>query len=69
MNESIKTIALIDIIFIVILMISSTLDGVFSDLVYYLAFLVPIFIGFYKSLELKRNREEQRGLAEDSDSL
>lgn len=67
MKRAMKIISFIDVVFLLLLMLSGSLDGVVSSVVYYLAFLVPIAIGFYYSRELKTEREEERGLAETVD--
>ena len=66
-KRALKIISFIDVIFLLILMLSGSLDGVISEVLYYLAFLIPVAIGFYYSRELKTEREEERGLAEDVD--
>ena len=67
MKRALKILSLIDVIFLLALMLSGSLDGIVSNVVYYLAFLIPVAIGFYYSRELKLEREEERGLAEEVD--
>lgn len=69
MSESVKIVALIDVAFIVMLLLSGSLTGFLSEAVYYLAFIIPIAIGFKYSKRLKHEREEKRGLAEPCDGL
>ncbi len=69
MSESVKAVALIDIAFIVMLLLSGSLTGFLGEAVYYLAFIIPIAIGFKWSARLKYDREERRGLAEPGDGL
>ena len=69
MTEAIKLLTFISIIFVITLMISGTLGGIVGEVIYYLAFVAPIFIGYRASEGLKYNREEQKGLAESPDGL
>ena len=69
MTESIKLVTFIDIIFIVMLMISGSLDGAWSEISYYLAFILPMMIGYYASRQFKHKREEIVGVAEPEDKL
>ena len=48
-------------------MLSASFQGIVSDAVYLLAFLIPFAIGFYYSKIYRREREEERGLAEPLD--
>lgn len=50
--EKSKTfVVFLDIIFVMLLSISGSITGVLSTIVYFLAFLAPIVIGFYKTKE------------------
>ena len=69
MKESVKLITFIYIVFIVLLAVSGSVDGIISEIVYFAAFLVPTFIAYRGSLELKRRREEIAGVAEPPDRL
>ncbi len=69
MSESVKLVTFINIIFVVILMLSGSLDGFIGDVAYFLAFIIPIAIGFYSSFDLKRKREEIVGVAEPAERL
>lgn len=63
MKNKITRIVVIDLIFLLLLIISSGIPNpLLSDAVYYLAFLIPIFIGM---LMLRKDREELR----DSDEI
>jgi membrane protease YdiL (CAAX protease family) len=48
---------------------SGMFSGFIGEALYYLAFLIPILMGFYSSLGLKKGREQMRGLAEPADSF
>ena len=67
MTQVVKLVTFLNIVFVMLLAVSSTLDGVFADCVYYLAFFIPFAIGFYASLKLQHDREEVKGLAEPDD--
>ena len=70
MTEAVKILALIDIIFVILLAIAGSLGGVLGEITYsYLAFIVPIAIGFYASLRLKAKREAEAGVAEEYKNL
>ena len=69
MTESVKVLTFVNLAFIIILMLSGTIGGYAGEIVYYLAFVLPILIGFYASLTLKRKREEIAGVAEAPDKL
>ena len=65
MTEAVKILTLIDIVFLLLLGISSSIGGVFGDIMQsYVVFIVPILIGFYASLRLKAKREAEAGVAE-----
>jgi membrane protease YdiL (CAAX protease family) len=68
MTEAIKTVTLINIIFILGLGISSSFGGVVGELLYYsLVFTLPVLIGLSSSVTLKKKREEIAGVAEEPD--
>lgn len=69
MTEAIKIVTFVDIVFIIILVLSGMLPGLFGELIYYCAFLVPITIGFFSSKGLKLKREQLAGVAEPPESL
>lgn len=69
MTESVKTVTLINIIFIITLMLSGNLSGWLGEVVYYLAFIIPVAFGIAASDKLKFKREEERGLAEKYNTL
>lgn len=69
MKEAVKILTLLDIIFVILLVVSGSLGSIFSDVVYFLAFLLPIAIGFYYSADLKSKREEIKGVAEPPESV
>ena len=58
MDEAGKLINLLYVIFILLLALSGSFGGLMGELIYYLAFFIPILIGFYYSKELQRKREE-----------
>lgn len=69
MTESVKVLTFVDLTFIIVLMLSGTVGGYASEIVYYLAFVLPMLIGFYASLTLKHKREEIAGIAEAHDKF
>ena len=66
---AVRLVTLLDVIFIVLLAISGSVSGLIGDLIYYVAFILPITVGFFCSSELKRKREEIAGVAEKPDRL
>ena len=69
MTQAVKVVTFIYIIFVIMLVLSGTLGGVVGEAVYYLAFMIPITIGFYSSKGLRYEREEMAGVAEAPDTL
>lgn len=69
MTEAVKLLTFIYIMFVIILALSGYLVGIISEIVYYLAFIIPVSIGFYSSIKLKSKREEIAGVAETPDTL
>ena len=69
MTEATKLFNLICVIFILLLALASSFDGVIGELIRYLAFLIPTVIGFYYSRDLQIKREEVKGVAEEPDAL
>lgn len=69
MDEAGKLINLLYVIFILLLALSGSFGGLMGELIYYLAFFIPILIGFYYSKELQRKREEVKGVSEPPDRL
>ena len=69
MTKAIKILTLVNMTFIIMLMFSGSLGGYFSEVVYYLAFVVPMLMGFYYSKDLKQEREEIAGVREVPDKL
>ena len=68
MTQAVKLVTFLNIVFVMLLAVSSTLGGALGDAVYYLAFLIPFAIGFYASRGMQYRREEEKGLAEPSDT-
>lgn len=69
MSEAIKAVTFMNLIFVIFLMLSGTVGGLFGELVYYLAFLIPIALGFYVSSGLKIKREEIAGVSEPPERI
>jgi len=69
MTEAIKIVTFINVLFIILLMLSGTIGGILGEIVYYLAFFVPIAVGFYSSKGLKYKREEIAGVSEPREKL
>ena len=68
MTESVKLVTFLDLIFIIMLVISGSLGGIASEIVYYFAFIVPVAVGIYASGSLRYKREEERGIADPPDT-
>ena len=58
MTEAIKATTFMNLIFIIFLMLSGTVGGLFGEVIYYLAFMIPIALGIYVASGLKIKREE-----------
>ena len=69
MTEAIKVVTLADIIFVILLIMSGSYTGLIGESLYFLAFAVPIAIGFYSSHGLRIKREEVAGLAEPPETI
>ena len=69
MTEAIKALTFINIIFIILLALSGMISGIGGEIIYYLAFILPIGMGFYTSKGLQYKREEAKGLAEPNETL
>ena len=67
MTEAIKATTFMNLIFIIFLMLSGTVGGLFGEVIYYLAFMIPIALGIYVASGLKIKREEEAGVREPSD--
>lgn len=67
MTESVKTLTFINVLFVLLLIASGSFGGIIGDVIYYLAFIIPIAIGFSTSVKLKYEREEIKGIAEPLD--
>ena len=69
MSEALKLVTFLNLIFVIMLMLAGSIESVLSDAVYYLAFILPIAIGFYASRGLQLKREKIAGVAEEPDRL
>lgn len=69
MTEAIKLFSFLNVIFILLLALSGSFSGLISEGIYYLAFIIPIAIGFGYSKTLQREREEIKGVAEPPERL
>ena len=69
MSEAVKAVTFLNIVFIILLAVSGTLGGTVGECIYYLAFFMPMLIGFHYSKGLRYKREEVKGVAEPSDRL
>ena len=63
MKYAIKLYTALSLIFILLLSISGSIDGIFSDLIYVCAFALPAIYGVYLSGTLHRKREEEAGVS------
>ena len=70
MTEAIKTLTLINLIFVILLGVASSIGGALGEMMYsYVAFIIPILIGYYASLRFKAKREAEAGVAEKYTNL
>ena len=65
MKFSIKLIALVDLIFILLLSLSGSFSGILGEVAYILSFVISFLIGAAFLPKLKREREEAKGLCEE----
>ena len=65
MKKGIRLLVACDLVFLVLMSLSSYFHGVASDLVYLLAFALPVTLGFFGAKRLRYEREEERGLCEE----
>ncbi len=56
MKKAITAITFFDIVFLLLLSASGSIDGIFGDIIYYFAFAAPLFIAF---VYLKSNKDEE----------
>jgi len=56
MKKAVIAITLFDMVFILILSIAGTVGGMFGDIAYYFAFIIPLLLAF---LYVKKNRNEE----------
>ena len=64
MAKAIRLLTVIDIFFILLLALSGTLCGPLGDVIYILAFAVPVFLGALGAAGLKEEREGVAGVRE-----
>ena len=64
MKKGIRLLVACNMIFLVLLSLSSGFSGTVSDLIYLSAFAIPFVIGWFGAKRLRYEREEERGLAE-----
>ena len=64
MKRAVKYLTLVDLIFVFVLALSGSVGGALGQVVYFLAFGIPLFVGMFLSRELKREREQVAGVAE-----
>ena len=64
MKHAVSIYSALTLLFVALLAVSGSLGGVVSDVIYISSFLLPVAIGLFLHRELKRGREEERGLAE-----
>ncbi len=69
MKKAVSYTTLLYISFIVLLSVAGTVGGVIGAVIEPLAFAVPVFIGYYLSIGLRREREEVSGVAECGKTL
>lgn len=56
-EKPIEFLVILDSVFIMLLVISSSLSGILSTIIYNLAFVIPVFVGFYMTRENNKNTE------------
>lgn len=56
MKKTVTAITFFDIVFLFVLSVSGSIDGIIGDIIYYFAFIVPVFLAF---LYLKSNKDEE----------
>ena len=56
MKKAMTAICCFDIVFLFLLSLAGSIDGIFGDIIYYLAFIVPIFLAF---IYLRSNKSEE----------
>ena len=62
MNSKINTVVLIDLLFLLLLLLSGSLDNkIISNVIYYFAFIIPIAIGIF-SIKKTNNSGEEKGI-------
>lgn len=66
---AVKLVALLDVAFIAFLILSGYVGGWMGQIIYALAFIIPLLAGIFCSEEFKRRREEVAGVAEAPDGL
>jgi membrane protease YdiL (CAAX protease family) len=64
MKDGVRVLALSHIVFIAMLSLSGGFGGAVGEVIYYLAFLIPLIIGLYGAGRLKTAREQRAGVAE-----
>ncbi len=64
MKKGIRLVASVDLIFLVLMSLSAYFNGLLGDLVYLSAFALPFVFGWFGAKSLRKEREEERGLAE-----
>lgn len=64
MKRAVKLLTVLDIAFLLLLSLSGSIGGIGGDVVYLLAFAIPLFIGLLAARKMKREREEVNGVAE-----
>ena len=69
MKEPVKLLTFVYIAFIILLAASGSVGAVFSEILYFAAFLLPTLIAYKSSLEFKHRREEIAGVSEPPDRL
>lgn len=69
MQRAVKYMTLLHISFIVLLSIAGSVGGIAGAVIQPLAYAVPVFIGYYLSRRMRREREGARGVAECEPTL
>lgn len=64
MKRALRLLTVLDLLFIFLLSASGSVPGIGGDVVYFLAFGIPLFIGFAAAVRLRREREEIAGVSE-----
>ena len=64
MRDGVRLLVLSHTVFVAMLILSGSVSGIVGEIIYYLAFVLPLAIGIYGSGKLKEQRERLAGVGE-----